>query len=90
MHELIGMKGFYLENTEEGPRLKREHRYYAQIQGEMAIMGCAWGDFVVWTAANRSNCFIERIYFDQSFCAIMLPKLVDWFFSHISPAYIKQ
>nr|XP_034333490.1 uncharacterized protein LOC117680630 [Crassostrea gigas] len=90
VHELVGRKGFCLEESENGPRLMRDHSYYAQIQGEMAIMGCAWGDFVVWTAAEQSNCFVERIYFDPDFCSFMLPKLVEWFISNISPSYIKS
>lgn len=90
VHELVGRKGFCLEESENGPRLIRNHSYYAQIQGEMAIMGCAWGDFVVWTAAEQSNCFVERTYFDPDFCSFMLPKLVEWFISNISPSYIKS
>lgn len=89
VHELAGKEGFCLEESPEGPRLKRSHKYYAQIQGEMAIMGCPWGDFVVWTAAN-SNCFIERIYFDSEFCTFMMPKLVDFFVRYILPFYTQN
>ncbi|XP_061168089.1 uncharacterized protein LOC133176992 [Saccostrea echinata] len=89
VHELAGQGGFCLEMTDEGPRLKRSHKYYAQIQGEMAIMGCSWGDFVVWTAASQSNCFIERVYFDVTFVTSMMPKLVEFFVSYISPSYTK-
>lgn len=90
VHELAGQAGFCLEITNEGPRLKRSHKYYVQIQGEMAIMGCSWGDFVVWTAASQSNCFVERINFDVEFCSAMLPKLVEFFVSHILPFYTKH
>lgn len=90
VHELAGKEGFCLEESPEGPRLKRSHKYYAQIQGEMAIMGCPWGDFVVWTAAKNSNCFIERIDFDSEFCTFMMPKLVDFFVRHILPFYTQN
>ena len=30
-------------------KLKRSHRYYYQIQGQLAISGRKWCDFVVWT-----------------------------------------
>ncbi|XP_062610176.1 uncharacterized protein LOC134271957 [Saccostrea cucullata] len=90
VHELVGREGFFLEDTDEGPRLRRDHKHYAQIQGEMAIMGCTWGDFVVWTAARQSNCFIERIYFDSDFCSLMMPKLVEFFVSRISSSYLKM
>jgi hypothetical protein len=90
VHELAGEVGFCLENTERGPRLRRDHKYYAQVQGEMAIMGTTWADFVVWTNAKVSNCFIERIFFDAKFVSVMMPKLVEFFVKHILPFYVKK
>lgn len=37
----------------------------------MAIMGCSWGDFVVWTAASQSNCFVERINVTNQYLPIL-------------------
>ena len=45
VHELAGQAGFCLEHLERRPRLGRDHKYYAQVQGEMAIMGTTWADF---------------------------------------------
>ena len=75
----LGHREFCLEMSDQGPRLRRDHKYYAQVQGEMALITCSWCDFVVWTAANRSNCFIEIIYFNEVFVSNMLPKLVEFF-----------
>lgn len=85
IHEIVEMrlKDFCLEMTENGTKLRRNHKYYAQVQGEMALMGCTWCDFVVWTAADISNCFIERIFFDCEYVTSMLPKLVEFFAKHI-------
>ena len=47
VHELAGQAGFCLEHSERGPRLRRDRKYHAQVQGEMAIMGTTWADFVV-------------------------------------------
>lgn len=55
MHQLVGRKGIGLQETENGQRLTRDHSFYDQIQGKMNIKECAWGDFVVWTAAEQSN-----------------------------------
>ena len=63
----LGHREFCLEMSDQGPRLRR----------------CSWCDFVVWTPANRSNCFIERIYFDEVFVSNILPKLVEFFILNI-------
>ena len=31
--------------------LKKEHNYYYQVQGEMAVKGCKWAHFTTWTNA---------------------------------------
>jgi len=66
-----------------GPTLKRNHRHHHQVQGEMAITGLTWCDFVVWTNATHNNLFVERIHFDQQFVACMLPKLKDFYFKSL-------
>lgn len=83
----LNSKSFCLIQNENGPALKRNHKYYVQVQGEMAIMGMPWCDFVLWTAAERNNIFIERIYFDAEFVTNMMPKLVAFYIEHIYPVY---
>ena len=52
---------FFLQYARDGAlHLKREHKYFAQVQGEMAVMGVQWCDFVVFTAAKKDNLFVER------------------------------
>lgn len=83
----LGDKSFCLENSDGGPRLKRSHKYFAQVQGEMAMMGLPWCDFVVWTAAPCNNISIDRVNFDQDYVKEMLPKLVKFYMDHIFPCY---
>ncbi|XP_069106379.1 uncharacterized protein [Argopecten irradians] len=85
VHEIVemGSNDFCLQKTEEGTRLRRSHCYYAQVQGEMAVMGITWCDFVVWTSAVHGNCFIERVYFDRDFVSNMMPRLVEFYVKHI-------
>lgn len=47
-----------------GPTLKNTHKYYAQVPGEMTLIGLPWVDFGVWTAAKSDKIFTERIYFN--------------------------
>ena len=37
------------------------------LQGELAVKGRQWADFVVWTLAPADNIFVERIMADESF-----------------------
>ena len=64
-------------------RVKRNHNYYYQVQGELAIMGVPWCDFVVWT---KAGIFIERITLDNHLWSnIMLPKLTQFYVDHVVP-----
>lgn len=76
---------FCLVEGNDGPRLRRDHDYYAQVQGEMALMGLPWCDFVVWTSAKCGNIFIERIFFDAEFVRAMMPKLVAFYSNYVIP-----
>ena len=79
---------FCLEQGNYGPQLRREHHYYTQVQGEMAIMGLPWCDFVVWTCAKNGNIFIERIIFDQNFITAMMLNLVDFYCVNVVPKLV--
>ena len=47
---------FCLEMHGESPTLERIHKYYHQVQGELAITGMPWCDFIVWTEGAWSIC----------------------------------
>ncbi len=49
--------------------------YMAQIQGQLAITGCAWCDFVSWTPTEMN---IIRVREDPDYWAWMLPMLRDF------------
>ena len=56
-------------------KLKRSHAYFAQVQGQMAIGGRMWCDFVIFT---RKGVDIQRIMFDKGYWTEqLLPKLED-------------
>nr|XP_022310871.1 uncharacterized protein LOC111116162 [Crassostrea virginica] len=84
--EIVAMSSpnFCLEESQEGPRLKKSHKFYAQVQGEMAIKGLPWCDFVVWTNAAKNNICIDRVYFDPDFVSSMMPRLIEFYMHYIA------
>ena len=71
----------------EAPTLKVNHPYYAQIQGQMAIGGRKWCDFVVYTPQGIS---VERIPFDLSYWqTTLLPKLEEFWHKCVAPEIIQ-
>ena len=53
---------FFMHQGEDGLlHLPREHPYFAQVQGEMAIIGVEWCDFVV---CSGGDIVVERILAD--------------------------
>ena len=86
----MGDPSFCLEHGSMGPRLRKDHHYFFQVQGEMAVMSLPWCDFVLWTAASKNNIFVQRIHFDHDFVGKMLPKLSSFFFNHIHPKIMPE
>lgn len=62
--------------------LNRNHPYFAQVQGQMAITGCLWCDFFVYTC---NGIFCERITFDEMYFKELLFDLDIFFTSYIVP-----
>lgn len=64
-------------------RLKYDHDYYYQVQGQMLLTGLRWADFVV--CIDKSNeITLDRVIFDPQFCYEMYLK------SNIYEAYMKD
>lgn len=75
-----------LELTPAGKlQLKRSHRYYTQVQGELGVKRRAWADFVVWTAAKSDNVFVERIFLAEQFWEKLLAALIEFYESSVAP-----
>lgn len=66
--------------------LKRNHSYYSQIQGQLAITERKWCDFVIFTNKGIS---IERIQFDHAFWEDkLLPKLTNFYDNCLCPSIV--
>ena len=67
-------------------RLKHTHPYFCQVQGQMAITGRSWCDFVMYTEKGLS---VERIPFDSTFWEKeLLPKLVAFYDNCLAPEIV--
>ena len=77
---------FFCELKDNKLRLKQSHYYYCQVQGQMAVSGRLWCDFVIYTPKDIS---IERINFDSDFWnKHLLPKLIDFYDNCIAPEIV--
>ena len=66
--------------------LQTSHSYYAQVQGQMAIGGRPWCDFVVYTTVGIS---VQRLHFDAEFWHnSLLPKLIELYDNCIGPEIV--
>ena len=60
-------------------RLKRDHTYYAQLQGQMGVAGAKWCDFIVYIS---KGVYTERIAFDPAYWENLKSELVQYYFEH--------
>ncbi|XP_049268020.1 uncharacterized protein LOC125756983 [Rhipicephalus sanguineus] len=85
-------KTFCAKLVDGSPTLKRDHPYFFQIQGQLAVTGKTWCDFVVWT--NRSelhlSTFVERIYFDEDVWCEILQALIYFYKAAIIPELLTR
>ena len=67
-------------------KLKENHNYFAQIQGQMAIGDRPWCDFVIYTKKGIS---IQRITFNQDYWErTLLPRLTSFYDNCVAPEIV--
>lgn len=81
LHDLHAAE-FCSDITENGPVLKRDHIYYCQVLGQMAISQVTWADFVVY---SKQFILIERIRFSNEDWKKMKMRLDNFYFSDFLP-----
>ena len=77
---------FCLEIQGDTPKLKKNHEYYDQVQGQMGLTGAKWCDFVVYTKVGIS---VERITFDQDHWEKLREILCSFYLAHFLPVAAK-
>ena len=91
MEEACQDPNFFLHMVDSKPKLKEDDKsgYYAQVQGQLAVTGLPWCDFVVHLSGSH-NLNVERIYFNQRYWEENLfPKLTKFYFDHALPFLAK-
>jgi len=68
-------------------RLRQSHRYYWQVQGQLAVTGLEWCDFVTDT---QENLYVERIWRDVSFILKMKDKLDLFYYNTYMDVYLES
>ena len=68
-------------------KLKKDHEYYDQVQGQMAITGTKWYDFVVYTSLGLN---IDRMYFDAEHWIKLRQKLLSVYFRYFLPVATEE
>ena len=78
--EACSDSNFFMEKISDTKcRLKRNHPFYTQVQGQMGVSGAKWCDFIVYT---RKGIYVERIAFDPVFWENLRIELLDYYFKH--------
>ena len=68
--------------------LRDSHHYYAQVQGEMALLNVEWCDFVVFSGRAVA---VERILFNLDYWQEwLLPKLQSFYRHHIAKEILSR
>ena len=83
--EACSKKGFYCSLENSTVILRHSHKYFCQVQGQMAICNRPWCDFVVYTSKGIS---CERIKFRPSFWNKMLDKLTTFYDCYFAPEIV--
>lgn len=71
----------FLEEIDGKIQLKRSHKYYFQVQGQMGISGYHKTYFCVWT--SKGDLFLEVIQFDIALWNDIVAKLIVFFKSYL-------
>ncbi|XP_022057138.1 uncharacterized protein LOC110956132 [Acanthochromis polyacanthus] len=66
-------------------QLKKSHRYYWHIQGEMMVTGTSWCDLFMF---SKEDMLVQRIYRDKINMRILKKKLDEFFFYYYLPSLI--
>ena len=74
---------FCLQISDDGElRINKDHAYYDQIQHQLALTGCHFCDFVVYTFKGTA---IDRVYFDIEHWKRLCDKICTFYFKYYLP-----
>ncbi|XP_063052546.1 uncharacterized protein LOC134447153 isoform X1 [Engraulis encrasicolus] len=75
----------HVKITNGKAKLKRNHKYYWQVQGQLAVTGLSWCDFITDTEEALT---IERVWRDDELIGEMKEKVDVYFFGTFMNVYL--
>ena len=69
-------------------KLRRNHKYYYQVQAQILLCGVEYCDYVVCTPDTEKSMHIERIYSDTEFLKSALEKSAIFYKSRVLPELV--
>lgn len=80
----------FLKYSKKSPyvlKLKKDHKHYYRVQGQLMITGRQYCDFFVYTLEEMK---VIRILRNESFISLMLLDLVQFFDNYFCPALVNK
>lgn len=81
------MPDYLFTSDNEALEIKKNHRYFCQIQGQMAICKRMWCDFFVYSC---NGTFSKRINFQEDYYSNVQSNLIYFFKTFIAPKCIEE
>lgn len=79
---------FYMKKDIDGQlHLSHNHAYYAQVQGEIAILNVEWCDFVVF---SKGKVVVDRILADLDYWDNLQEKMEQFYLHHVVPELLSK
>ena len=86
VREACNLPGFFMTERDDRLRLKTDHQYYFQVQGQLMVTGVEFCDFVVFT---KKDFVIERIFPDIAFMQNLLDNLTKFYCQYVKPKILQ-
>ena len=68
-------------------KIKPSHKYYYQVQMQMAICNASFCDFLLWSTKGMT---VERVTFDKEFWEKLHLKLHNFYVNALLPEYFEM
>ena len=80
--DMYGKKFFMQRGDDRLLHLPKKHHYYAQVQGEMAVLNVEWCDFVVY---SKGVVVVDRIIADYNYWTELSEILDSFYVQYVVP-----
>ena len=82
VEEATKSSSFFAKLSDGKISLKKDHKHFYQVQGQMALAKITWCDFMIYTLKNYA---IQRIRYNPEFWETAHPVLTGFYFEYVLP-----